>query len=199
MSVMTTGDAGTPERPLTVDDLEHTPEDGRRYELVDGRLDVSPAPGSLHMRVANRLSAHLNNVCGGEYEIGENAGINLDSARTSHRIPDVVVFDGAPPADGYTDVPPLLAVEIISPDSIFRDSSTKRAEYAAFGIPSYWIINPLADRIGLLELRLDHGGYRDAAQVHGDAVFRTEAPFPVTLVPHWLTADGPWLRLIGGE
>ncbi|WP_017610731.1 Uma2 family endonuclease [Nocardiopsis xinjiangensis] len=196
---MTTGDAGTPERPLTVGDLEHTPEDGRRYELVDGRLDVSPAPGSLHMRVANRLATHLNIVCGGEYEIGENAGINLDSARINHRIPDVVVFDGAPPMDGYTDVPPLLVVEIISPDSIFRDSSTKRGEYAAFGVPSYWIINPLADRIGLLELRLDRGGYRDAAQVHGDTLFGTDAPFPVSLVPHWLTADGPWLRHLGGD
>ncbi len=35
--------------------------------------------------------------------------------------------------------------------------------------------------------------------VGGDAVFRTEAPFPVTLVPHWLTASWPWLRHIDGE
>lgn len=66
MSVLTTGEPGTPERPLTVDDLGHTPDDGRRYELVDGRLDVSPAPGSIRMRVANRLSTHLNILCGGE-------------------------------------------------------------------------------------------------------------------------------------
>lgn len=52
MLVMTTRPPEASERRLTVDDLENTPEDGRRYELVDGRLDVSPAPKTLHTRVS---------------------------------------------------------------------------------------------------------------------------------------------------
>ena len=199
MSVMTTRHPEVPERGLTVDDLADTPDDGRRYELVDGRLDVSPAPMSKHFRAANRLSTHLNNLCRGEFEIGENPGLNLNSERTHHRIPDLAVFDYDPPEQGYFDVPPLLAVEIVSPESVLRDNHTKRHEYAAFGIHSYWIINALADKVGLVELRLENGVYQEVAQVYGEEVFETDVPFPVRLVPHWLTANGPWMAHIGGD
>ncbi|MEE2047919.1 Uma2 family endonuclease [Nocardiopsis tropica] len=196
---MTTRHPDVPERGLTVDDLAHTPDDGRRYELVDGRLDVSPAPISKHFRAANRLSTHLNNLCRGEFEIGENPGLDLNAERTHHRIPDLAVFDHEPPEQGYFNVPPLLAVEIVSPESVLRDNHTNRHEYAAFGIRSYWIVNALADKVGLVELRLEDGVYQEAAQVHGEDVFETDLPFPVRLVPHWLTANGPWMEHIGGE
>ena len=56
MSVMTTRRSEASERPLTVDDLARIPDDGRRYELVDGRLDVSPAPSPIHSTVDTRLT-----------------------------------------------------------------------------------------------------------------------------------------------
>lgn len=198
MSVMTTRHPDGPERRLTVDDLENTPDDGRRYELADGRLDVSPAPTNKHFRAASRLNTFLNTLCQGELEIGEGPGVNLNSERTSHRIPDLAVFDCDMPEGKYFDVPPLLAVEIVSPESVFRDNHIKRQEYAAFGIPSYWIINPLADKIGLLELRLFDGQYQVVTQVYGEEVFETDLPFPVKLVPHWLVASGPWFKNLGG-
>lgn len=197
MAVMTTRHPGVPARRLTVDDLENTPDDGRRYELADGRLDASPAPSSKHFRAANRLSFHLNLLCNGEFEIGEGPGINLNAERTSHRIPDLAVFDCDIPEEKYFDILPLLAVEIVSPESVFRDNHTKRQEYAAFGIPSYWIINPLADKIGLLELRLFDGQYQVVTQVYGEEIFETDLPFPIKLVPHWLLASGPWMKNIG--
>lgn len=164
---------------------------------------MSPAPTNKHCRAANRLSFHLNLLCNGEFEIGEGPGVNLNSERTSHRIPDLAVFDCDIPEEKYFDIPPLLAVEIVSPESVFRDNhikrqEIKRQEYAAFGIPSYWIINPLADKIGLLELRLFDGQYQVVTQVHGEEVFETELPFPVKLVPHWLLASGPWMRNLSG-
>ncbi len=199
MSVMTTRQQDIPERLLTTDDLEHFPDDGRRYELADGRLDVSPAPKPKHTRATTRLSAHLNFICDGEFEIHESPGIDLNGDRTRHRVPDLAVFDVPLPESGYFSVPPLLAVEIVSPDSVLRDNHTKRIEYAAFGVPAYWIVNPLADKVGLVEFRLEDGQYREAAQAHGEDVFTTDFPFALALVPHWLTADGPWLRNIGGS
>ncbi|WP_116245639.1 Uma2 family endonuclease [Nocardiopsis sp. FIRDI 009] len=187
-----------PERRLTVDDLEHTPDDGRRYELVDGRLDVSPAPKPIHMRVAYRLGSHLGVACDDAFEIGEAPGINLNADGTHHRIPDLAVFDCELPDEGYFQVPPLLAVEIVSPESVFRDNHTKRREYAAFGVPSYWIINPLADKVGIVEFRLEDGQYQEVTQTYGEEVFETELPFPVRFVPHWLVANGPWRKNIGG-
>ncbi|QUX28693.1 Uma2 family endonuclease [Nocardiopsis akebiae] len=199
MSVMTTGHPEAPERRLTVDDLEKTPDDGRRYELVDGRLDVSPAPKPLHSVVDSRLTMHLALKAPDEFLVLTGPGIDLDGDRTHHRIPDLAVFDCELPPQGYFDVPPALAVETVSPESVLRDNHTKRQEYAAFGIPSYWIINPLADKVGLIELRLEDGCYQEVVQVHGEDVFETDLPFPVKLVPHWLVASGPWKRRIGGE
>ncbi|MFL1376063.1 MULTISPECIES: Uma2 family endonuclease [unclassified Nocardiopsis] len=195
---MTTRQQDTPERLLTTDDLEHFPDDGRRYELADGRLDVSPAPKPLHTRASYRLGFHLGLSSGGEFEIHESPGIDLNGDRTRHRLPDLAVFDVPLPESGYFSVPPLLAVEVVSPDSVLRDNHTKRIEYAAFGVPAYWVINPLADKVGLVELRLEGGQYREVVQAHGEDVFATDFPFALSLVPHWLTADGPWLKNIGG-
>ncbi|MBB6170022.1 Uma2 family endonuclease [Nocardiopsis mwathae] len=187
------------ERPLTVEDLQRMPDDGRRYELVDGRLDVSPAPTNRHAKVEHRLSWHLQNLAPAECDVYRGAGANFNADRSHHRIPDLSVFRTDDYEEPYFTVPPLLAVEVVSPSSLFRDTNTKRAEYADFGIESYWVINVWGDEPELLEWRLDNKSYRTAAEVVGKKVFETDAPFPVKLVPHWLTAPGEWMDHIGGE
>ncbi|RAY15248.1 Uma2 family endonuclease [Actinomadura craniellae] len=195
---MTIGQAESRRHPLTVDDLARTPDDGKRYELVDGRLDVSPAPMYPHTLIESRLMIHLGVSAPEEFTVLTGPGINFNADRTHHRIPDVAVIrteDGEPP---YLTRPPLLAVEVVSPESVFRDHHVKAREYAEFGIPSYWIINPSAEKPGLLEMRLDDGGYRESAQVFGQDVFETDVPFPIAIVPHWLIAPGPWKARIAG-
>lgn len=135
MSVMTSRHPDGPERRLTVDDLENTPDDGRRYELADGRLDVSPAPTDKHFRAASRLNTFLNTLCQGELEIGEGPGVNLNSERTSHRIPDLAVFDCDMPEGKYFDVPPLLAVEIVSAESVLRATTSSARSTRLSGSP----------------------------------------------------------------
>ena len=49
-----------------------------------------------------------------------------------------------------SEIPPLLAIEIVSPDSIQRDYRYKRSEYAAVGIAEYWIVDPLEQKITVL-------------------------------------------------
>ncbi|GAA1091508.1 Uma2 family endonuclease [Nocardiopsis metallicus] len=198
MPVMATRYPDVPERRLTVDDLENTPDDGRRYELADGRLHVSPVPKPLHTRVAYRLGFHLGNHASDDLEIGEGPGVVLGGDPGKHRIPDLAVFDQEPPEEGYYTVPPLLAVEIVSPESVLRDNHTKRYEYAAFGIPSYWIINPHPDKPGIIEFRLVDGAYEEVGQTQDEELFETELPFPVKFVPHWLVASGPWRTNLGG-
>ncbi|WP_249124579.1 Uma2 family endonuclease [Saccharopolyspora erythraea] len=184
--------------PLTVDDLERVPDDGRRYELVDGRLDVSPAPAYGHGVIEGRLCFHLNAVAPDGYVVAPGVGLNLNAERTHHRIPDVVVLHEEDGEHPYLTKPPLLAVEVVSPESVFRDHHTKRREYAAFGIEAYWIISPAADKPGIAELRLADGEYSEGRQAFGEDVFETDFPFPVKLVPHWLLAAGPWRKHIGG-
>ncbi|MFW5417980.1 Uma2 family endonuclease [Nocardiopsis sp. CNT-189] len=199
MSVMSIGETAPPDRPLTVEDLQRMPDDGRRYELVDGRLDVSPAPKGIHNMAAGRLEWHLNNQRPKDYVVIHEAGVNLNADRTRHRIPDLAMFQGEDYEDGYFDRPPLLAVEVLSFESVFRDNHTKRREYAAFGIESYWIISPFREKPGITELRLEGGVYQEGAVVYGTDVFTTETPFPVSIVPYWLIGmDGDWREHIGG-
>ncbi|MBE3000414.1 Uma2 family endonuclease [Nocardiopsis sp. HNM0947] len=181
---------------LTVDDLARTPDDGRRYELVDGGLDVSPLQEAGHTIVRSRLTYLLGRSVPDTYDVLAGTGIILSP--TAFRIPDVAVFDQGLPDEGYFTTPPLLAVEILSPESALRDGHTKRAEYAAFGIPAYWVINPHPGSTGIAEMRLVDGQYHDVTQIHGEGVFETEVPFPVRLVPQWLVASGPWRDHIGG-
>lgn len=184
--------------PMTVDDLESLPDDGRRYELVDGRLDVSPAPIFKHSDIESRLTAHLTWIAPDDYKVLTGAGYNFHGDRTHHRIPDLSVIHADAGEEPYLTRPPLLAIEVVSPSSVLRDYHTKASEYAKSGIPAYWIINPSMDPV-ITELRLNDGDYDEAQRVSGDEVFRTDFPFEVTIVARWLLADGPWRKHIGGE
>ncbi|WP_017593315.1 Uma2 family endonuclease [Nocardiopsis potens] len=185
-------------RPLTVDDLVRTPDDGRRYELVGGRIDASPVPVFQHTRTCSRLLAHLARAAPDGREVLHRPGIDFNADRTHHRIPDLAVIRAEDAESPYLTRPPLLAVEIVSPESVIRDDHTKRREYAEFGIVAYRIVNPAPDETGLVEFRLENGGYREVTQACGGEVFETDLPFPLRLVPRWLTADGPWKERIGG-
>lgn len=186
--------------PMTVDDLERLPDDGRRYELVDGRLDVSPAPVSIHSLVEARLCQYLGfEVAPADFVVMQGAGINFNADRTHHRIPDVVVLNETDFEQPYLTRPPLLAIEVVSPESVLRDHHTKRREYANFGIQAYWIVTPDEEKPGIVELRLENGEYREVQQAIGEDTFATDFPFPIELVPYWLLAKGPWRKRIGGE
>ncbi|MUL40878.1 Uma2 family endonuclease [Streptomonospora sp. PA3] len=190
----------TDPRPLTVEDLERMPDDGRRYELVEGRLDVSPAPTFLHNLIIDRLNFALTKQAPKGFIVVGGVGINFNADRTHHRIPDLTVIPRTARETPYLTRAPLLAVEIVSKSSVFRDHHTKRNEYAKFGVESYWIINPDAEEPGLLELRLEDGQYREESQTFGRQIFKTEHPFPVSLVPYWLLADSDdWVDHIDGS
>ncbi|WP_017597723.1 Uma2 family endonuclease [Nocardiopsis lucentensis] len=196
---MATGKTDLDPPLLTVDDLKDTPDDGRRYELDDGRLDVSPAPVYVHTRVESRLSYHLTTPASDDFEVATGPGINVNADRTHHRVPDVAVIHTADAESPYLTKPPLLAVEVVSPESAIRDHHTKRQEYEEFGIPSYWIVNPDPALPSITELRLEDGGYREVTTVVGENILKTDTPFPLSVVPHWLGALGNRRKHVGGS
>jgi len=64
MSVVSIAEVWPPAgQPFTTDELDRMPGDGRRYELLDGVLVVSPRPGTIHQAVATRLAAALLTAC----------------------------------------------------------------------------------------------------------------------------------------
>lgn len=120
------------------------PADGKRYELIDGDVHVTPAPSPLHQRVSKRLQrlleAHFEAPGGGEVF---NAPI--DVILTPHDVvqPDlVVVADPSQVSGRGIEGIPLLVVEVLSPTTTAFDRTTKARRYAALGVPHYWIVDP---------------------------------------------------------
>ncbi len=103
-------------RPFTVADLERTPDDGRRYELIDGVLIVSAAPGRLHQRVVGRLYRLLDDACPAELEV-LMAPFGIVFGDDTELQPDVLVARRADLTDKNLPAPPVLAVEVLSPST----------------------------------------------------------------------------------
>lgn len=177
------------DRPLTVADLERTPDDGNRYELVNGVLVVSPAPNFLHQLIATRLTFLLVLRCPAAMTVVSPIGMNI--ADDHHRIPDLAIVrsNQVRPGQDYPDTPPLLAVEVASRSTDKQDRTTKKDEYAVFGIPSYWLVKPHHERPTITAYELRGDGYVIAAEVTGEDTFRVDKPFEFSVAPALLVAD----------
>jgi Uma2 family endonuclease len=187
MSAVTLIDAWPrPGEPFTVSDLDRMPDDGHRYELLDGTLIVSPAPGPPHQRVAAVLVVLLELACPEELVVFPNVGVRIGPRSALE--PDVVVARPSDVTGARLARPPLLVAEILSPDSALRDLNLKKAAYERFGIPSCWVIDPDLEHPSLRAFDLVHGEYRESGQAAGDTPFRADRPFPVEIIPSRLVA-----------
>jgi Uma2 family endonuclease len=134
------------ERPLTYDDYANLPDDGNRYELVDGVLELmSPAPTSQHQMISHEIEEKLKQTCQKDYVIF-HAPIDVILTDTITRQPDVVLvhydrFSQVVRKRGIVGVPDLI-VEILSPSSVKRDRESKMRSYEKCGVPEYWIVDP---------------------------------------------------------
>jgi Uma2 family endonuclease len=168
-------------RPFTVDDLEAMPDDGNRYELIDGMLIVSPAPGLKHQTVVGALYIALHAACPQDmYTVLSPFAVR--SSETNELQPDVLVGRFEDFTDKNLPVAPLLAVEVFSPSTMLHDMNTKKAAYERLGVPNYWVIDPKAPKLTAFELD-DSGVYQMVAKVEGSDVFEAKRPFPVRIVP----------------
>src|SRR3989440_11881142 len=134
---------------LTVADLDAFPEDdGNRYELIEGELFVSRAPGIPHQRVLHNLQLEL-----GSYLKANPIGILVPGAGAIFSDYDAVIPDLAfvrnerwdQVVTGEKFTGPLdLVVEVISPgaENRRRDLLVKRQLYGKYGVAEYWIVDP---------------------------------------------------------
>lgn len=174
------GTSGT--APFTVRDLGRMPDDGRRYELIDGMLIVSPAPGRRHQTIVPRIWSVLTAACPDEFDVLIAPFAVHDETDTLELQPDVLVarFDEVTEQD--LPAPPVLAVEVLSPSTALHDRNTKKAAYERMGVQSYWLVDPDVPSLTVFELDGD-GRYRQHAEVAGDQAFHAERPFAVSVVP----------------
>jgi Uma2 family endonuclease len=179
------------ERPFTVDDLDHMPDDGRRYELIDGLLVVSAAPDWLHQRAAMELGYLLRHACPPGLEV-IMAPFAVEFDESTRFQPDVLVTESRHYSRRGLLVPPLLAVEVISPSTAMFDRNTKRLAYERAGTPTFWLVEPAARpaqaRLEVWQLTAS-GRYEQVADLAGAEVYEGTEPYPVTVSPAALVCE----------
>jgi Uma2 family endonuclease len=167
--------------PFTVHDLERMPDDGRRYELIDGTLIVSPAPGTRHQKIVIRLGALLEANCPEGMET-LTAPYSVRPSETTELQPDVLVGWSEDFTEKLLPTAPVLAVEVLSPSTALHDINTKKVVYERIGVPSYWIIDPDQPSMEVFELDAERH-YQLVAKVTGREAFQARRPFSVRIVP----------------
>jgi Uma2 family endonuclease len=132
-------------------------EEGYRYELARGVLEVSEVPRDSHGKIVwiilQFLAAYVREHPDAINRAGGAAEFRLWlPAMISGRDPDVAVVTRNTPRDWRGRRPPSLAFEIVSEGSEAheRDYVTKRAEYLAYGLREYWIVDPTAKCVTVL-------------------------------------------------
>jgi Uma2 family endonuclease len=177
-------------RTFTVRDLEAFPNDGNRYELIDGSILVSPAPSFRHQTVALELAVLLRLACPPDKRV-LLAPFAVQPNDSTELQPDALVARSEDFTEKNLPVAPLLAVEVLSPSTAFVDLNNKKAAYQRLGVPSYWVVDPLDPSLTVFELDKKGFKYELFAEVKGDMVFEATQPFPVRIVPADLLGGWP--------
>ncbi len=181
LSVVTPADwvPGPPQGSWTYEDYAALPDDGRRYEIVNGVLVMAPAPTPEHQDIVGEiyvvLRAYVKLAGLGRVFMGP-LDVQLSPENTFQ--PDLVVLLNAH-LDRVTEKKisgaPDLAVEIASPGTAAYDRLTKYEKYAQAGITEYWIVKPTRRTVEVLVL--EHGEYRSLG------VFSEQTTLPSRVIP----------------
>ena len=163
-----------PDHLLSLDEWQTLPPADRHCELAEGVLVVSPRPAAGHQWLVTRLAALLNSALPDELAALPEVEVVIDGGDVATvRVPDLVVAP-FPAAEQTRLADVVLVCEVVSPGSRGTDRVTKVAEYAAAGVPHYWIVDREAHEI--LVLRLDGDAYRTVSR--GGRV-TVDAPVPL--------------------
>lgn len=167
-------------RPLVREDLAALPEDGHRYELIDGTLVVSAAPSQRHQRAAFHIAVALEDACPESFRV-LMAPFDVDLGPGTLLQPDVLVARIRDLTERDLPAAPALVIEVLSPSTRRIDLLLKRDRLQSAGCPSYWVVD--ADEPALIAWELRDGQYVEVAHVRSDEPFQAELPFPVTIRP----------------
>lgn len=176
--------AGAEPGTLTYEDYCGLPEDGLRYEVIEGFLFSEPSPRTTHQEVAGNLfgvlRAHVR-----ERGLGKVffAPVDVILDQRTVVVPDLVFIarERAPiVTERAVEGAPDLIVEILSPGTARRDRIAKMNAYARHGVRHYWLVDPVVQTLEAFELA--EGTYHLVAALGADATFRPGL-FPGLAIP----------------
>ena len=169
---------------MTSEQVVEVPRDGRRYEVVDGRLLITGAQPPAHHAAVVALMVLLKQACPPDLLVSVGSLDFRPTVDISLR-PDLLVCRREDAGHKLLQHPPLLAVEVLSPTTRTTDVVLKRTLYEQHAVQSYWLLDPTHQELTILELT--DTTYTCRAVVQAEEAFQTTTPFPVTLNPAQLT------------
>lgn len=145
----------------TVDDLDRFPDDGSRYELLDGVLIVTPTPRQAHQVIAGRIQIRLGVALTDRASVVGPGAISRPP-RTQLE-PDILVYPASIPPDvGWANVTEhWLVVEVLSRSSRAYDRLFKRDAYFVLGVPQVWLVDITDRSVEVWRSRTEHETVRD--------------------------------------
>jgi len=149
---------------MTYRDYAALPDDGKRYEMIDGELHVSPSPLLRHQEISKKIMLCLVHALE-DSQRGKVFYSPIDVVLDDENIvqPDLVFISADRThilKDKNIQGAPDLVIEILSPHTRRMDTQVKFALYARFNVPHYWIVDPDSERVETY--RLQDGSYRSA-------------------------------------
>ncbi|NWJ95288.1 MAG: Uma2 family endonuclease [Chloroflexi bacterium] len=172
--------AGPVQGQWTYADYAALPEDGRRYEIIQGVLYMSPSPNAKHQSAITYFLYYLFvQIQQGGLGRVFTAPFDVELGPGNVVQPDLLVVLKANEARiefGKFVGAPDLVVEIVSPGTAGYDRRQKQDAYAEAGVPEYWIADPASQTIEVLVLEQD-GAY------HSKGVFEDQALLPSQIIP----------------
>ena len=147
------------------------------YELENGELIPMPSESEINRRIAMFLLIYFSQLGIPPQQLTMKTEVAVSGSRVSVRVPDLMVLseeleialEGATRSIVMMDMPPpLLVVEVVSPNQEKRDYRYKRTEYAARGIAEYWIVDPILQQVTIFEWV--EGLYEEKVYTGNDAI-----------------------------
>jgi len=144
------------------EDYLHLPEDGKRYQIIGGKLFRMPAPVPYHQRVSRNIEFILHSFVK-ERDLGEVFDAPCDVVFSNEDVvqPDIFFISKEREyiiGDKHIRGAPDLIVEILSPRSDYLDRKVKVELYVEYGVKEYWLVDP--DRKEVEVLILTREGYK---------------------------------------
>lgn len=169
----------------TYDDLITLPDDGRRYEIIEGALYEMPSPSIIHASVIARIITLLVPIVGRIGGQWFTAPLDVFFPGADPVQPDILVilpdWTGDLRRRGVEGAPDLV-IEVLSPSNRGHDLLTKRSLYARAGVREYWIVDPEARTLEIFSL--DRDAFHLAVAASG-----SESPVSPLLGPLLVAVD----------
>jgi Uma2 family endonuclease len=172
------------EPTLSYEHLRQLPEDGNRYEILEGRLAATPAPSTRHQRIVTRLCGMLLRAEQAGYGTVFVAPTDVVLHPVEAAVEPDVLFVSAQRTEIITEMKiegaPDLIIEVLSDSTRERDLGVKLRQYARHGVRWYWVVDPDKQHVRIFTWR--DGAYEEHASL-GPAD-RLESPlFPTITSP----------------